>query len=261
MKYSAPAGSGIKILSKADEIKIPYEKITEIENYVDYYSDVSYVIIITEKKDKVNFKILQEWNSKIDLTVELDNLSEINKYAELGIKWYWKYPVQTYYDLDGLRQAGAAQALIDAPLFFDLPTVKKYGMKVRVIPNLCYRNYIPRANGICGCWILPQHMHLYEDYIDIIEFDSINNIQLNKLLEVYKDKKIWTEDCSVIFKNFNYKVFAGAIPDKVAKARLSCKQRCAQNKCSICKTFVRLEDILTKRMIERYKDGIERSNS
>jgi len=30
MKYSSPAGAGIEILKKSDEIKIPYKKISEI---------------------------------------------------------------------------------------------------------------------------------------------------------------------------------------------------------------------------------------
>jgi len=188
----------------------------------------------------------------VDLTIELTILTETSKYNKNGLKWFWKYPIQTYYDLEGLIELGASQVLVDAPLFFDLEKVNSCGIKVRVIPNQCYQSYIPRANGITGCWILPQHMYLYEKLIYMIEFTYINNIQLNRLIEVYKNDKKWIEDCAVLFKYFDTHIMGGAIPEDIAQARLNCKQKCATNgRCRLCERSIELAQTITEKGMKK----------
>jgi len=45
---------------------------------------------------------------------------------------------------------GACYAKIDAPIFFDLPNVKKVGIPIRAIPNVAYNDGIERIDGVCG---------------------------------------------------------------------------------------------------------------
>lgn len=255
MKYSSPIGMGIDILSKVDEIKIPYDNISEIEYYFGQYPEVEFVIQINSGAE-VNIELLKELNGKYNITLELINIRNTDIYNKYNLKWFWKYPIQTFYDLQDLKRLGADQVLIEAPLFFDLKTVKSFDIKVRVIANQCYQNYIPRENGIHGCWILPQHMHLYEDYVYMVEFHYINKIQYKKLLEVYKERKDWVEDCDLIFHNFNYHILGTAISEDLGAARLTCKQRCAQGRCHLCNSAFNLGNTITERMIEEVKSKI-----
>lgn len=257
MNYSVSAGSGIKCLKQADEIKIPYNKISEIKNYIDSYPDIAFVITIDDRSDEVNYKLLNELNNTINLTIELITLTKALDYTKQNLKWFWKYPIQTFYDLEGLIQLGASQVLIDAPLFFDLKKIKEYNIKVRLIVNQCYQNYIPRANGIHGCWILPQHMYLYEDYIYMIEFTSINTIQLNKLLDVYKNQKQWIEDCNVLFKYFNYHILGSAVSEDLTKIRLNCGQRCTRGKCDVCDKYLALGRQMTSDLVTNIKERLK----
>lgn len=257
MKYSIPAGSGIKILSKADEIKIPYGRISEFQDYFNQYPNASYVITIDDRTEQPNFKLLKDINKQTDLTIELLVLTQTQQYNEHNLKWFWKFPIQTFYDLQGLKDLGASQVLIDAPLFFDLPNVKKYGLKVRAVANQCYQSYIPRANGLHGCWILPQHIELYENYIYVIEFVYKNYIQLNKLIEVYKKQKSWVECCNLPFKYFGRNdIYGNMITEDLAKARIKCKQRCAQGLCHLCDTEVNLSKVIKTQMVNEFKEKI-----
>jgi hypothetical protein len=46
------------------------------------------------------------------------------------------------------------------------------GIKLRVVPNISYYAFIPRDNGVCGSWIRPEDLELYEPYIETIEFED-----------------------------------------------------------------------------------------
>ena len=40
------------------------------------------------------------------------------------------------------------------------------------MPNVAYYAFIPREDGVCGSWIRPEDLNLYEPFIDVIEFED-----------------------------------------------------------------------------------------
>ena len=94
-----------------------------------------------------------------DSGLDIFALEDINMYKECKlhkVKYYWAYPITSFYELEGIVALGVCQILIGAPLFFDLFRVQSFGKDIRVVANNCFDNYIPRENGICGVYIRPE---------------------------------------------------------------------------------------------------------
>ena len=108
---------------------------------------------------------------KIDLTLALENVRMAKACHENKIRFYWAYPITSFYELRGLVYLGVSELLLGAPLYFDLAQVKKEGLPIRLVANLCFDGYIPRPNGVCGTYVRPEDVPVYEKYVETLEFD------------------------------------------------------------------------------------------
>ena len=119
------------------------------------------MIILQIENEKLNepdyMKIVEEYGkSSENFCCCIYNLKEINWFKERKIKFYYGYPISTYYDMQGLMNIGVEYIKIVAPLTFDMDTLSSLDIKFRMVPNVAYDAYIPRENGICGQWVRPE---------------------------------------------------------------------------------------------------------
>ena len=179
----------------------------------------------------------------------------INWLKEHEIPFFWKFPVSTFDELKALKQLGVAQVLIDGPLFFNEKRVKRFGLNIRLIPNVCYENYLPRQTGLFGTWMRPQDQDLYEGFITTLEFEEDDPVKWEALFDIYSEERNYIGDLNILFKNFGfvYPVFAAAIPDGMVKSRLNCNQQCAYDRCRLCPTALNLGLTIQKEEIDRIK--------
>ena len=107
--------------------------------------------------------MFKTYTEKVNFILCIDNLHLAALCNLHNIKFYWNYPIFTWYELDGILKLNPCYLLLNAPLFFDLKKVKeKTNIPIRAVPNLAYDAYIPRENGICGTWIRPEDIKVYE---------------------------------------------------------------------------------------------------
>lgn len=172
------------------------------------------------------------------------------------VKYYWAYPITSFYELEGIVNLGVCQILIGAPLFFDLFRVQSFGKDVRVVANNCFDNYIPRENGICGVYIRPEDIQYYEDYITTIEFYTTTNQKEESLLKIYKEDQAWPGNLNLLLTNLNCNVDNRAIPEEFALARMQCRQTCMSGgKCKFCYTAMNFSRAVDKAKKEWLKNN------
>lgn len=148
-----------------------------------------------------------------------------------------------------------SELLIAAPLTFDLERVSKENLPIRVVANLAYDNYIPRADGIKGFYIRPEDVGTYEKYISTIEFTVDDLGKESTLLHVYKDNKEWPGNLNLLLTNLNFNIDNRSIPDDFAEVRMNCQQRCMRNKnCHFCDSAFLFGDQVRKEANARRKD-------
>ena len=56
----------------------------------------------------------------------------------VDIPFYWAYAVNSYYEVEGLKNLGVSDILVGPPLCFDLKALRKqFNGTIRMVPNVC----------------------------------------------------------------------------------------------------------------------------
>lgn len=253
MKFCISSRQEKEYLLKADQIKVEYRDRDIIYDYIELYPNKT--IILHLPKEEVDLELIKSFSEKIDLICSLDNLYYAYKLKELNIKFFYSYPVSSYFELQGLKELGVCYAYIGMPLFFDLPNVIKIGVPLRAVPNVAYEAYIPRDSGICGQWIRPEDVEIYEKYIDVFEFHTEGLPQERALYRIYAEQKHWPGEMGDIITNFGESdCLNRLVYEDIAQIRISCKQKCqAGHPCDLCRKSVKFGD-LVRRYAEAKKE-------
>ena len=223
-------------LQKANEIKIHLRDKNSITDLFINYPDADIILIQNVDEELIESELI-EWNnaSNKHLIVCLSSLSYVDMCKKNGIKFYYGFPVSSYYQLEALKDLGVCYVRLDAPLFFDLPKVKNYNLPIRAVPNIAYADGISRSDGVCGTWIRPEDIDVYAEYIDTIEFEDCDERKEQGLYRVYMIDKQWDTDLGLLITNLNHIGYNRMIMSRYSTQRISCKQDCKRdNKCRIC---------------------------
>lgn len=256
MKYSISSRQEKAYIEKVDEIRVEYRDRNIIYDFIEQYPDKT--IMLKVPREDVDWEEIEVFAKKGDILCSLENIYDCTKCREIGAKYMYTYPVQTYFELQGLKDLGVHQAYIGMPLFFDLPKVKEIGVSLRAVPNVAFEPYIPRLNGFCGQWIRPDDVGLYEEFIDIFEFHTEHLSQERALYRIYAEQHKWPGELHEIITNLGETgIRNGAIYPEIAQVRLTCKQKCQSgHPCTLCERSLHFGEIL-----QRYRDIKEKRKS
>ena len=147
-----------------------------------------------------------------------------------------------------------------APAFFKLDTVKHIGIPVRAVANVAHDAPLLHKDGVCGTWIRPEDVDLYDNYIDTIEFEDCNPQKERALFRIYAEQKQWPGDVAQIISNFNYQGVNRVIHSEFGARRISCGQKCQSGgKCRFCYTVLNFAniDLLKRLKAMREKEAVK----
>lgn len=205
---------------------------------------------IIEWDDIKRYKII----TQDKFIIALNSLSDISFCKNENIKFYWNFPITTFYELRALKDIGVEYALIEAPLTHDIIKAASIGVKLRMVPNVAYYAFIPRDNGVCGSWIRPEDLYMYEPYIEAIEFEDCDLKKEQALYRIYCEQKAWPGDLGMIITNLNYLGVNRMIPSDLTKRRMTCGQKCQSGKhCRLCYSYLNLAN---PDKLKQYKENI-----
>lgn len=250
MKYMMSCRQTLVQLHNADEIRMDYKDLDRIRDFVteDWTCPADIVIYITkEEQETVDWEILKSYQEILSITIAIEDTYYSPTVIKNGFKWFWSYPISTFWELQGVLDLGVSQVLIDAPIFFELPTVfewcKEKQVEIRVIANQVYNKYMLRnpLKAICGVFIRPEDIPYYEPYIQHIEFESDGLKQERTFIKIYKHDQVWPGSLQLLFPKIGYDVINSAFEPGFGRRRLSCRQRCqSTGRCRYCQIQARL---------------------
>lgn len=270
MRYCVSARQPYSILKKADEIKVNY---IDRERIMDFIENIpNKAIILDVPGDEAEWETWTMYGEKFnEFYIALHNLKRYKEFADRGIKWYWPYPITSYYELNMIIALKPSYLMIGPPLSFDLDQVKAMAyaegeaapIPVRMICNNAKPDYLPRANadadGICGQWVRPEDAARYEYAVQCFEFENVDLKQEEVLLTIYKENQTWPGNLNLIIQNLNFNVDNRAVPDDMPAARINCGQRCQSTSgCKLCWSALKFADQLRKEKYRRERrDNID----
>lgn len=185
--------------------------------------------------------------------IALNTLTDSNFCRKENIRFYWNFPINNFYDLQALKNLGAEYALIDSPIFHNIQKAAEIGIKLRIVPNIAYYAFIPREDGVCGSWIRPEDLYLYEPYIETIEFEDCDIKKEQALYRIYCEQKAWPGDLGMIITNLNHTGVNRMIPEELTLRRMNCGQRCQSgSNCQLCYKFLKLAN---PELLAKYKQS------
>ena len=234
MKYCLSSRQSKEYLSYADEIMVQSKDYLALFDLLERFPQKTFILMI-EKNCNVDWNIIRGCNKNGNLICCLENLQDIEKCRIYGVRFYYAYPVNSFFELQGLKHLGVEYVHLGMPLFFQMEEVKSFNIPVRAIPNIAYDAYIPHMNGICGQWIRPEDMFLYEEYVSICEFKDSSLDKEKALFRIYSQDKAWPGDLKDLITNLNLSCNNNVVYKDLAEKRLNCGQVCQQRgSCHYC---------------------------
>lgn len=247
MRFCVSCRHNKKTRDKAQELKVEARDIAFLDDYI--CQEEKPHTIVLEYDGEIKWEKLVMYNEclKGNFMLSVRTLGAGLVAKEKGIKFYWNNPVVTMYELNSVIAAGASQVILGPPLVFDKAAIEALGVKVRLIPNYSFNDYII-DDGVCGGWVRPEGLSTWEDIAESCEFISTDLQNERAIFDIYIDRK-WPDDLSLLITGLNKKFNAKYITEEFDKHRASCKQRCQRNKniCQYCYRICKMSEVLELR--------------
>ena len=249
MKYCVTFNSNFRYLREVDEIILPWSKLsknaeTQLANFIKSSFNKEQRIIIQPDFHldipEVNaiLKLFYEgWN----LALKIGKNDKLNPGLECIPFFYNEYPT-TIEEVYAQAEEKVSDIYITESLGFRLKDLQnitnKYGIKIRVIPNIAQcapaaRTYI---NSMQKFWIRPEDTEIYEGYVDVFELTGgQDNSRLSVVYEIYKQQQ-WLGSLNDLILDFGDAIVVpntGMNPH-FASMRLNCGKACLYSSCNVC---------------------------
>lgn len=250
-----------------------------------YGRDLTGVNEILVKYDRSNYQIKEyiEENAKdgvvIVLMCDFENLSENDELPALLQKQYPTLKLraedvtaaerlkgtsffckQTICDWDSLFTmiewygADLSDMYIGGELGFEIELVSRYlhglGIEVRCTPNEATKTNNLGVRDYRSFFIRPNDLHLYDEFIDVVEFMSTYG-DPEVLFEIYTKDKKWNGPLNQVIANTNIKVNNKNILPIFGIKRVSCGRKCLHGKkCEMCPKVLHLAETMSGNGLE-----------
>jgi hypothetical protein len=246
MRFCVNGRQPYPILRKADEIKVAYADRDRIIDFMEAIPEKT--IILDVPGDESDWNLWEKYNETFaEFYIALHDLNRAGEFNNAGIRWYWPYPITSYYELGMITNLHPSYLMIGPPLSFDLnkvPTLayddndRESGpIPLRMSVNCSHPSYLPDngTHGICGQWVRPEDTELYATKIRCFEFAEVDLKEEEVLFHVYHDNGEWPGNLNLLFKRLNWHIDNRALPEEIGERRMICGQRCwAGSPCKLC---------------------------
>lgn len=257
---------GRHYLDKIQEVKVPWTERDLIEEIHKQYPNMRVVLEYPYAKDPTEDELLEikmfMGMLRYKFTMSVVNYSF---FKSNSIPFFLGFPLTDMYSVEGAVRAGVTDVRIGGSLVFELQRVRDYikkegaGVFIRVTPNVASTDGLPHKDGIVGGWIRPEDLPLYENLIDVVEFENVQTAAREEAFyRIYFEDKKWDGYLNDIITNFNvdFKVSNGLVVGTAA--RVHCKQAClGRSECRLCYTALNManEELFNK--IKEQKNDAE----
>lgn len=160
--------------------------------------------------------------------------------------------------LKGICKRGVTDAYVTGMLGFQMKNAKdladRYGVRIRMIPNIAQRSEFTFDNtreysNVTAFWVRPEDLELYSNYVDTIEFMSMDEKQA-VYYDIYMNDRKWRGNLGILIAGLG-DIDNRTIPlTDFTLPRLNCEKKCILGLCHKCKKYKFLSKMMVDHNIE-----------
>lgn len=268
MKYCLPYIRNFKYMEDLDEVYIPYnceDDVVFLESMLKLRREFQNTIVIEitdenkfiEKKCIEYFKQLQRDELIGDFKLKFPTYSQDYNYfyracKNAEIPFFFGKHIKDWDSFHYFIDLGVSDLYIVESLAFELDKLGALahakGISIRAFANVC-QSSVRDFNILKSFFIRPEDVHIYEPYVDVIEFYGDLTIQ-EVMYKVYARDGKWFGPLQEIIIGLDSAVILDSrfIVPVYARTRLKCGKRCLKGfNCSICEKVVDVGETLKER--------------
>lgn len=264
MKFMVSCRQPLTLLKKVQEIKVNYQDIDRIRDFVtEDWTCTADIVIYIPQAQIIDWDLIMPYKDILHIVIAVEETSMIEEVRNHGYKVFWSYPASTFWELKGLVDLGVNQILLDAPIYFSLNKVKRIcgnNIELRLNVNRCMNGYMKRKDGVCGTYVRPEDVEEYSKYIQHMEFTSDSLKQEQTLYHIYAENKYWPGNLNLLLIYLNANVDNRGfelLPTNnndskfFAHRRMNCEQKCIEDgRCAMCYSVFKLINNIDKHSTE-----------
>ena len=256
MKFCLNSRLSPQYLKTANQIKVQYRDIKSIPQLIELYPHADIILEMLNplsEEEKIELRRLNKISqNKIILTFNFFPQPELRE----GFRFYVNYPVESFSEANALIAQGSEYIRLGSPLMFMIDKVAQLKVPVRLVPNQPYLSMVPRENGICGQWIRPEDLHLYDERLTdaVTEFDFCRLTEEEALYRIYSDEQRWPGPLNYIVQNLNDDALNRLLEPGIGLTRLNCGHKCQDpaGSCHVCFNAFKLANMLeAKHLVDK----------
>lgn len=239
--------------NKLQELRYPINNINAAINFSQEHPNHRIILEISSLEDcgvpikKLN-KLLSE---NTQLYLDFFNLSDLmlwqEQAAEKG-RYMYHHPVSLWSVITVLCHLQVSDILLGEPLVFQMKEVSLYikklypNIKLRFCPHIGQPVIAQNiTNELNHFWVLPQHLYLYEDIIDVCDIFEKNKVRESALVDLYIKQGDYEGPFDILIENSSVNILSSYIPRELAVRRMNCGQKCMMNAegCHTCDLYIK----------------------
>lgn len=241
---------------EADEVRFSINSMNAAMDYSKEHPDKKIIIEVRDlkapKMPSINTmrEIQDEYPFYYDFYNFLDFVTwgkEVSAHTEhiydvfgepINVYWrhmFYHFPATTWAMVKICQYYRASDIVIGEPLLFEcraLQQLRTQGFTLRADPRTGINPYLGATgeNSLSHFWLLPQHVAIYEKYIDVLELEATNSAEEKSLVDFYIHGKSFPYSLDLLIHNFKSQstILGAQITDDFVRRRLDCGQRCLQ---------------------------------
>ena len=275
MKYCFNYNRRSEVLHLLDEINIKFDP-EDLDLIFDYILEHQHQRInakVTEQGHIYKYNLLEKFeafkdehpNANFAIILPKYDLKLAQLCQQKELDFFFDMVVRDWETFNTFITAGVSDIYLVEQMMFEIKdaaaAAHKAGVKVRTFPNIAQRRY-EETKSIKCFFIRPEDVDLYEGLVDIMDIYTIDEINQDVVLEIYKDDKMWWGPLREIIVGLDNDIDGRYIIPRFGERRLNCGRKCFKgHRCDVCETVEGLSKNLEKAGLliqyEKEKEKIE----